>query len=115
MSDSAREVPTTAADAALIDPSTYPRKVLFVAGAGRSDLSLLEHPELLGDVFAWNKVYRRSFWDDAGLGWPEGVRYEDQPTTTRAFLQADGVHHAGRLARAQRLGPGDRLDRALGG
>ena len=27
----------------------------------------------------------------AGLAWPEGVRYEDQPTTTRAFLEADGV------------------------
>jgi glycosyltransferase involved in cell wall biosynthesis len=57
----------------------------------RTDLSVLDHPELLGDVFAWNKVYRRSFWDDVGLGWPEGVRYEDQPTTTRAFLAADGI------------------------
>ncbi len=57
----------------------------------RTDLSLLDHPELLGDVFAWNKVYRRSFWDDAGLTWPEGVHYEDQPTTTRALLEADGV------------------------
>ena len=43
-------------------------------------------PEILGDVFAWNKVFRRSFWDAAGLSWPEGIRYEDQPTTTRAFL-----------------------------
>ena len=45
-----------------------------------------EHPEILGDVFAWNKLFRRSFWRDAGLAWPEGVRYEDQPTTTRAYL-----------------------------
>ena len=57
----------------------------------RTDLSVLDHPELLGDVFAWNKVYRRSFWDHGGLTWPEGVRYEDQPTTTRAFLTADGI------------------------
>jgi glycosyltransferase involved in cell wall biosynthesis len=57
----------------------------------RSGLSVLDHPELLGDVFAWNKAYRRTFWDGAGLSWPEGVRYEDQPTTTRAFLAADGV------------------------
>jgi CDP-glycerol glycerophosphotransferase len=57
----------------------------------RTGLSVLDHPELLGDVFAWNKVYRRSFWDGAGLSWPEGLRYEDQPTTTRAFLAADGV------------------------
>ena len=45
-----------------------------------------ERPELLGDVFAWNKLWRRSFWDATGLSWPEGVRYEDQPTTTRSFL-----------------------------
>ena len=57
----------------------------------RTDLDILDHPELLGDVFAWNKVYRRSFWDHADLRWPEGVRYEDQPTTTRAFLAADGI------------------------
>jgi CDP-glycerol glycerophosphotransferase len=57
----------------------------------RADLSILDHPELLGDVFAWNKVYRRSFWEDTSLSWPEGLRYEDQPTTTRAFLAADGI------------------------
>jgi CDP-glycerol glycerophosphotransferase len=45
-----------------------------------------EHPEILGDVFAWNKLYRFSFWRAQGLEWPEGVRYEDQPTTTRAYL-----------------------------
>lgn len=46
-----------------------------------------DRPEILGDVFAWNKVWRRDFWDDAGLAWPEGVRYEDQPTTTQSFLR----------------------------
>lgn len=45
-------------------------------------------PELLGDVFAWNKLYTRAFWDDRGLSWLEGMRYEDQPTITRAFLEA---------------------------
>lgn len=45
-----------------------------------------ERPQLLGDVFAWNKLFRRSWWDATGLSWPPGVRYEDQPTTTRAFL-----------------------------
>lgn len=52
----------------------------------RHGITLEEHPELLGDVFAWDKMFRRSFWDDADLSWPEGVRYEDQPTTTRAYL-----------------------------
>ena len=45
-----------------------------------------DRAEILGDVFAWNKLFRRSWWDDRGLAWPEGTRYEDQPTTTRAFL-----------------------------
>jgi len=45
-----------------------------------------DRPEILGDVFAWNKLFRTTFWNAAGLSWPEGVRYEDQPLTTRAFL-----------------------------
>ena len=45
-------------------------------------------PLILADVFAVNKVYRRSFWDAAGLFFPEGLRYEDQPTITRALVAA---------------------------
>ena len=45
-------------------------------------------PLVLADVFAWNKLFRRSFWDRAGVAFPEGTRYEDQPAMTRAFLQA---------------------------
>lgn len=52
----------------------------------RRGITVREHPEILGDVFAPTKVFRRSFWDAEGLSWPTGVRYEDQPTTTRAFL-----------------------------
>ncbi|WP_395657035.1 glycosyltransferase family 2 protein [Nocardioides sp.] len=47
-----------------------------------------DHPEILGDVFAWNKLFRRDFWEGVGLTWPEGIRYEDQPTTTRAYVSA---------------------------
>lgn len=50
-----------------------------------------EVPDLLGDVFAWNKLFRREFWDAAGLSWPEAVRYEDQPTSTLAFLRASRI------------------------
>jgi glycosyltransferase involved in cell wall biosynthesis len=52
----------------------------------RAGSTAAEHPEVLGDVFAWNKLFRRSFWEAAALSWPEGIRYEDQPTTTRAYL-----------------------------
>jgi CDP-glycerol glycerophosphotransferase len=52
----------------------------------RTRITARDHPEILGDVFAWNKLYRLPFWHEQGLEWPEGVRYEDQPTTTRAYL-----------------------------
>jgi len=55
----------------------------------RLAITAAEHPQILGDVFAWNKLYRRRFWDEAALSWPEGVRYEDQPTLTRAYLAAE--------------------------
>ena len=50
-----------------------------------------ETPLVLADVFAWNKVFRRSFWDVADLAFPEDVRYEDQPAITRALVAADGI------------------------
>ena len=54
----------------------------------REAVTLDEMPLMLADVFAVNKVYRREFWDYAGLAFPEGLRYEDQPTLTAAFLAA---------------------------
>ncbi|HEX5089533.1 MAG TPA: glycosyltransferase family 2 protein [Nocardioides sp.] len=54
----------------------------------RMDLVIDDLPEILGDVFAWNKLFRAAFWRETGLSWPEGVRYEDQPTTTLAYLRA---------------------------
>lgn len=57
----------------------------------RETVAIDDRPLLLGDVFAWNKLFRRDFWDASGLAWAEGVRYEDQPTTTEAFLRAGRV------------------------
>jgi CDP-glycerol glycerophosphotransferase len=48
-----------------------------------------DHPEVIHNVFAWNKVFRRSFWDREAMSFPEGVRYEDQVAITRAYLLAD--------------------------
>lgn len=56
--------------------------------ASRASVGVEEAPLMLADVFAWNKVYRRSFWDAEGLAFPEGVRYEDQPALTRALVAA---------------------------
>jgi glycosyltransferase involved in cell wall biosynthesis len=54
----------------------------------RERVTLADVPMMLADVFAVNKIFRRSFWDKAGLRFPVGLRYEDQPALTRAFLAA---------------------------
>jgi glycosyltransferase involved in cell wall biosynthesis len=54
----------------------------------RVGTTLTETPEALLDVFACTKVFRRDFWDRAGLAFPVGIRYEDQPTTTAAYTRA---------------------------
>jgi hypothetical protein len=46
-------------------------------------------PAIIRNVFAWNKVFRRSFYERAGIRFPEGVRYEDQPAIMRAYLSAE--------------------------
>lgn len=50
-----------------------------------------EHPLLLADVFAVNKVFSRDFWRSHDLAFPVGVRYEDQPALTRALLEARSI------------------------
>lgn len=54
--------------------------------ADRERLRIEQQPEILADVFPVNKVYRRTFWEDLELAFPEGVFYEDQPVMTKAFL-----------------------------
>ena len=46
---------------------------------------------LLADRTAWNKVFRRSFWDKHGFRFPEGRTYEDTPITIPAHFLARSV------------------------
>lgn len=48
------------------------------------------HPDLANDRMVWNKVYRRSFWEEHGFEFP-AIRYEDYPVTLRAHLLAKQV------------------------
>ena len=48
---------------------------------------ILERPSLVRDRMVWNKLYRRSFWDDHGYAFP-AIRYEDYPVTLKAHLDA---------------------------
>ncbi|MFI5692052.1 glycosyltransferase family 2 protein [Kribbella sp. NPDC051586] len=46
-----------------------------------------ETPQLVLDRMVWNKVYRRSFWDEYAYRFP-AIRYEDYPVTLKAHLDA---------------------------
>jgi hypothetical protein len=48
---------------------------------------VIESPDLILDRMVWNKVYRRSFWDEYGYEFP-AIRYEDYPVTLKAHLDA---------------------------
>jgi CDP-glycerol glycerophosphotransferase len=47
-------------------------------------------PALLKDRTVWNKVFRRRFWDSAGLTFPPGF-YEDVPVALKAHVLASSV------------------------
>ena len=48
-------------------------------------------PALMTDRTAWNKLWRRSFWDAHGLRFPEGVVHEDIPVVIPAHFMARSV------------------------
>jgi CDP-glycerol glycerophosphotransferase len=55
--------------------------------ADRFATHITETPQLVLDRMVWNKVYRRSFWDEHEYRFP-AIRYEDYPVTLKAHLDA---------------------------
>jgi CDP-glycerol glycerophosphotransferase len=50
-----------------------------------------KYPPLIADRVAWNKLFRRSFWDAQGRTFPEGVLNEDIPVILPAHFAAKSV------------------------
>ena len=50
-----------------------------------------ERLTLLKDRTVWNKIFRRRFWDEHGLTFPEGVVFEDVPVALTAHAMATKV------------------------
>jgi CDP-glycerol glycerophosphotransferase len=48
-------------------------------------------PRLMYDISVWNKLFRRSFWDQHRLRYPEGMVWEDIQLMTMAHVLADSV------------------------
>jgi CDP-glycerol glycerophosphotransferase len=68
--------------------SWVPKWAQDVHREDRLGLTLDDAPEILADVFSWNKLFRKPFFDAAVGRFPEGVRYEDQEPTARAYAAA---------------------------
>ena len=60
-------------------------------GATRLRTHISRDPTLMYDRLAPNKMFRRRFWDEHGLRFPEGVLYEDIPVTIPAHFLASSV------------------------
>jgi len=71
-----------------LSPSGMHRKA-FATDRLRTHISR-DH-QLIADRTAWNKVFRRSFWDRYALAFPEGVLFEDAPLTVPAHFHAESV------------------------
>jgi CDP-glycerol glycerophosphotransferase len=54
----------------------------------RTKISIKDYRDGFVNVYAWNKLYRKSTWERLGLEYTEGVRYEDQEPTTQLMLRA---------------------------
>ncbi|MBO2452408.1 bifunctional glycosyltransferase family 2 protein/CDP-glycerol:glycerophosphate glycerophosphotransferase [Actinomadura barringtoniae] len=61
---------------------------IFKTAAKRTHIS--RRTNLLGDRTAWNKVFRKSFWDANDFVFPPGL-YEDAPVTLPAHFLAGSV------------------------
>ena len=59
--------------------------------ARRLGTQISRTPALFYDISVWNKLFRRSFWDAAGLAFPEGMLWEDLVAMTRAHVLASAV------------------------
>lgn len=57
-------------------------------GSDRFKTQVDDFPEIMRDVFLWNKVFRKTFWDECIGEMPEGMLYEDQEPIARAYLRA---------------------------
>ncbi|GAA2290292.1 CDP-glycerol glycerophosphotransferase family protein [Streptomyces kunmingensis] len=57
----------------------------------RERTHITRDPQLLSDRVAWNKVFRRAFWDRHQFTFPEGKLYEDTPVMIPAHFLAGSV------------------------
>ncbi|MCX5379978.1 bifunctional glycosyltransferase family 2 protein/CDP-glycerol:glycerophosphate glycerophosphotransferase [Streptomyces sp. NBC_00091] len=68
---------------------SWGHRVAFANNRQKTHIS--KFPALVTDRTAWNKVYRRTFWEEHGFQYPEGILYEDAPVSIPAHYFAENV------------------------
>ena len=68
-----------------------PEWVVDVHGEARDGITIGEFLPLLRNLYTWNKLFRRDFWERNALWFREGVAYEDQPIVTQLFARAASI------------------------
>lgn len=68
----------------------YRDQALF-ARLGRKVFALEEEPALIGCIGAWDRIYRRSFLQEIGARFPEGMIYEDALFTAETLVRAKRI------------------------
>lgn len=53
-----------------------------------SKTTLLEHPEAIWDVTAWNRLFDFKFYSNNKFSFPEGMFFEDMALMTKAYIRA---------------------------
>ncbi|MFD5601029.1 CDP-glycerol glycerophosphotransferase family protein [Leucobacter sp. NPDC058333] len=71
-----------------------------------SGLTLESAPEYVRDFTAWNKVYRRKFFVESGIRFPEGRIYEDVATSPMLYSRAAAFDVLGEVGYFWRVTPG---------
>jgi len=90
----------------------------------RFHITLDQYPDILRNVFAWNKLFVREFFVRVVGGFPVGVRYEDQEPTATAYVHGNfdvlsanvynwRKRHDGSSLTQQKTDPKDLADRLL--
>lgn len=60
---------------------------VFAKGS-QNETNLLEHPEAICDVTAWNRLFNFKFYQQNKFSFPEGMFFEDMALMTKAYVRA---------------------------
>ena len=69
------------------------RKGYILKGLNDTFNDIKSKQALLSPMFAWNKIYRRSFFMNNDLRYPEGLWYEDIPVSSSLFSKTDKIDY----------------------